>query len=535
MSDSPTVSSLQQLLARPAPPSPASGHSITSPSSSPRRPPSPTTTAASACTSQKLGAPPPRAGWGSTISSAFGYGAAPPPAPAAARASSSATFAAGGQRARARERGRLPAWGGTVREVPLGEGEAFDESAAALEEDDDGEMDQLVESILWQAGHDQLDPPGPLLVIAGSRLPPQTEIPHAKMLAKLRRRLETFAKAGPYTVVLLVNPTPHAPTTANLVSAYLSVARTVRKNVRHIYIVGGGWWTRAILGIFSSTLLSAKSAEKLVQCATMSSLAQAVGAEAFKQVEFPLEVYVANAAAEKEIVMTAHEGESLGVFGRPLEQTMGEEQAGHQLPAVVRDCVAVLLEQGPRSVGVFRRSPSAAHVAHLRGAYDRGHPVSLSTLPDAAYLAASLLKLYLRELPAPLFPRGDLWNVSRACPVDDDDAALAHVRAELLPLLSAPVCTLLQHVLGVLAAVAAESDDNLMSSSNLVVCLCPALIGGLGDVPTMEEIEMCRVTSSNGTATIKGPGGATSGRENTVGGVLRIMIERCIALTLTFS
>jgi len=49
---------------------------------------------------------------------------------------------------------------------------------------------------------------------------------------------------------------------------------------------------QAILGIFSTTLLSAKSADKLVQCATLSSLAQAVGAEAFKQVEFPLEVYV---------------------------------------------------------------------------------------------------------------------------------------------------------------------------------------------------------------------------------------------------
>ena len=48
---------------------------------------------------------------------------------------------------------------------------------------------------------------------------------------------------------------------------------------------------QVILGIFSSTLLSAKSARKLVQCPNLSSLAQELGEKAFTQVEFPLEVY----------------------------------------------------------------------------------------------------------------------------------------------------------------------------------------------------------------------------------------------------
>ncbi|GAA5916194.1 hypothetical protein JCM8208_000030 [Rhodotorula glutinis] len=531
MSDSPTVSSLQQLLARPAPRSPpsATGSIASPPSSSPHRSPSPTTASAEALAAPPARPPLPRAGWGSTISSAFGYGGAAPspssPAPGP-RALAAATIAAGGQRARARERGRIPAWG-TVREMPLGEGGTVGDQVSVLEEDEDDEMDSLAGSIMWQAGNDGLDPPGPLLVIAGSRFPPPTEVSHAKLLAKLRRRLESFARAGPYTVVLLVNPTPHAPTTANLVSSYLSVARSVRKNVRHIYIVGGGWWTRAILGIFSSTLLSVKSAEKLVLCATLSAFAQAVGPEAFKQVEFPLEVYGANAAAEKEVIMPASEGEALNpTFGVPLEQAMGVHENNRRVPAVVRDCINVLLEQGPGSVGIFRRSPSAAHVSHLRGAYDRGHPVSLSTLPDAPYLAASLLKLYLRELSAPLFPRGDIWSAARACPVDDDDASLGHIEAELLPLLSSPARTLLQHVLGVLAVIAANSSDNLMTPSNLVVCLCPALIGGLGDVPTVEEIEMCRVPGVVALAPSMSVGGAVSGRGNTVGGVVKVMIER---------
>ncbi|BGP52176.1 hypothetical protein JCM10450v2_008147 [Rhodotorula kratochvilovae] len=377
---------------------------------------------------------------------------------------------------------------------------------------------------MWQAGDDRLEPPGPLLVIACSRIPPPSEVSHPDLLAKLRVRLEAFAQTGPYSVVLLVNPTPHAPSTAHLVSAYLSLSRTARKNVRRVCIVGGGWWTRVILGIFSSTLLSAKSARKLVQCPNLSSLAQELGVKAFTQVEFPLEVYSANAVSEKEIVLNEGDQPLPKTFGVPLAELMGVN--GQRVPPVVRDCVDVLLSQGPQSVGIFRRSPSAAHVAHLRGAYDRGHPVSLAALPDAPYLAASLFKRFLRELPAPLLPRGEAWDVARACQMDDDDAAVAHVREKLLPLLAPPALALLAHLLSVSSAVAAHSETNLMTPSNLVVCLCPALIGGLGDVPTREEIEMCRVPGEVGMGTLKGLGGARTGEGNTVGGVLRVMIER---------
>lgn len=224
---------------------------------------------------------------------------------------------------------------------------------------------------------------------------------------------------------------------------------------------------------------------------------------------------------------------------------------GVRLPPVVRDCVEVIFSQGslslapfprtapcthersravagPESVGVFRRSPSAAHVAHLRSAYARGHPVALAALPDAPYLAASLLKLFLRELPTPVLPRGEVWDVARACPLDDDRAAVQHVRGALLPLLGAPARALLQHVLAVASAVAARAEVNLMTAGNLVVCLCPALCGALGDVPTMEELEMCRVPGLETLGTIKGLGGetATAVGGNTLGGVLRVMIER---------
>jgi len=117
--------------------------------------------------------------------------------------------------------------------------------------------------------------------------------------------------------VLLANPTPHPPSTPQLISSYLALSRTTRKNLRKLWVVGGGWWTRVrnvpslpklnlklidsfpfandqvILTLFSTTLLSLKVSkkQKIVQCANLSALAAEIGVKAFTAIEFPLEVY----------------------------------------------------------------------------------------------------------------------------------------------------------------------------------------------------------------------------------------------------
>lgn len=85
----------------------------------------------------------------------------------------------------------------------------------------------------------------------------------------------------------------------------------------------------------------------------------------------------------------------------------------------------------------------------------------------------------------------------------------------------------LRRVVKMLKRIADRKDENLMGSLNLVICLAPCLIGGIvggggtgeGASGIKEEIEVCRV--SGGTA-----GDGSGGGGNTVGGVLKIMIER---------
>lgn len=53
--------------------------------------------------------------------------------------------------------------------------------------------------------------------------------------------------------------------------------------------------------------------------------------------------------------------------------------------------------------GIFRLSGGAATVQQLRKDFDKGEDVSLNTIEDP-HIVAGLLKLFLRELPEPVFP-----------------------------------------------------------------------------------------------------------------------------------
>ncbi|GAA5967542.1 hypothetical protein JCM3765_007387 [Sporobolomyces pararoseus] len=528
MSDSPSVATLQSLLrsntteSAPSSTSSQTGSTDLSPSS--------TTSYARAYTSPGY--------WGSTISSAFGYGARETREEEAGKKRVS-----GEVKGKRKARGEIPSWteegtqdtsGGNVKEG----NEELSKQERESVEDDDKELEVLLNSILWQAGTDASPNPnessskGILLVLACSRIPESSDsFPHVKLLEKLRNRLENFASTGSYSIVLLANPTPHPPSTPQLVSSYLALSRTTRKNLRKLWVVGGGWWTRVILTLFSTTLLSLKVSkkQKIVQCANLSALAIELGTKSFTAIEFPLEVYSENAKLEKEIRLPERDEKLQPVFDTSLQLLCSSND--DRLPPILEDCLEVLQSQDPTSLGIFRRSPSASTVKILEQAYSRHHPVSLSTYPDAPYLAASLLKLFLRSLPDPILPR-DISKVSENCPLPpaSPPESISYIQTNVLPLLETRKAEMnvLKRIVKVLHEISKKSEENLMTSSNLVICLAPALIGGLVG-GTAEEIKTIRVPGMvDMSGTVKGVPSSQSSNKgtNTVGGVLKIMIEK---------
>jgi Rho GTPase-activating protein 1 len=172
-----------------------------------------------------------------------------------------------------------------------------------------------------------------------------------------------------------------------------------------------------------------------------------------------------NAKHEKQITLPIETRSNL--FGVHLEELMGYNGEKGGVPRVVRDCVQYLSQtgayffsllsraslqlvlQGLTDEGLFRRCPSSAILQHVKEAYDRGQVVSLDSFNNP-YLAAVLLKKYLRDLPEPLFLEA-LYPVIQQCPRPTEDpsdwSAVLYIRETLLPALPRCNYILLSYVL----------------------------------------------------------------------------------------
>ncbi|XP_040011687.1 rho GTPase-activating protein 25 [Xiphias gladius] len=94
-----------------------------------------------------------------------------------------------------------------------------------------------------------------------------------------------------------------------------------------------------------------------------------------------------------------------GVFGKSLMDTITYEQrfGPHMVPILVQTCVEYIKENGLNEEGIFRLPGQDNAVKQFRDAFDAGERPSFPSDTDV-HTVASLLKLYLRELPEPVVP-----------------------------------------------------------------------------------------------------------------------------------
>ncbi|MEQ2164668.1 hypothetical protein GOODEAATRI_009084 [Goodea atripinnis] len=93
------------------------------------------------------------------------------------------------------------------------------------------------------------------------------------------------------------------------------------------------------------------------------------------------------------------------IFGQKLEETVRyERRFGNKLaPMLVEQCVDFIRQWGLQEEGLFRLPGQANLVKELQDAFDCGEKPSFDCNTDV-HTVASLLKLYLRELPEPVIP-----------------------------------------------------------------------------------------------------------------------------------
>lgn len=377
-------------------------------------------------------------------------------------------------------------------------------------------------------------------------------------------RSQVLASRYPSTFFILA----HVPfSSLSLFPSHLLLIR-FRKNLKQLYIVHPTFFTRSLVQFISAGayFISPKFSKKIVQVKSLSGLASFVP---LTSIDIPFEVLQINEKVEKKVILPSGEKEKNQqekgfVFGVPLEELMGERGEKGGIPRVVKDCVEVLksfpdhLNSGNESIsnsesnslqsqlppslldteGLFRRSPSSALLKTIQESYDRGHPVDLNQYKDP-HLPAVLLKVFLRNLPEPIFPVS-LYSIIKNCPnpsaksVANDSnneatsqEAIQYIRNILLPSINPPCALiLLSYILELLHLVSIRSFNNKMDASNLSVVFCPNLVFS-GN--TKKDLDVCKV------AGLGSMGGDVGGRETisnsevsntSLGTIIKFCIER---------
>ncbi|KAM9841653.1 rho GTPase-activating protein 24 [Aulostomus maculatus] len=167
-----------------------------------------------------------------------------------------------------------------------------------------------------------------------------------------------------------------------------------------------------------------------------------------------------------------------GIFGQKLEETVRyERRYGNKLaPMLVEQCVDFIRQWGLREEGLFRLPGQANLVKELQDAFDCGEKPSFDCNTDV-HTVASLLKLYLRELPEPVVPfqKYDEFLACTKLLGKDDEMGMKELRklVESLP----PVnYNLLKYICRFLDEVQSYSGVNKMSVQNLATVFGPNIL-----------------------------------------------------------
>lgn len=167
-----------------------------------------------------------------------------------------------------------------------------------------------------------------------------------------------------------------------------------------------------------------------------------------------------------------------GIFGQKLEETVRyERRYGNKMaPMLVEQCADFIRRWGLREEGLFRLPGQANLVKELQDAFDCGEKPSFDCNTDV-HTVASLLKLYLRELPEPVIPfcKYDEFLACTKLFSKDQEAGMKELRGQVdgLPLVN---YNLLKYICKFLDEVQSYSGVNKMSVQNLATVFGPNIL-----------------------------------------------------------
>ncbi|XP_040270389.1 rho GTPase-activating protein 25 [Bufo bufo] len=188
-------------------------------------------------------------------------------------------------------------------------------------------------------------------------------------------------------------------------------------------------------------------------------------------------ILMANSQADMEewvkSIKRAAGFQSGAVFGQHLTDTIAYEKkyGRHMVPILMEKCADFILEHGLNEEGIFRLPGQDNLVKQLKEAFDAGERPSFRRDTDV-HTVASLFKLYLRELPEPVFP----WSQYEDCLACENTMSIDEEKGhgELMKqirLLPRDNYNLLSFICRFLYEVQKNSSVNKMSVDNLAMVI----------------------------------------------------------------
>uniref|UniRef100_A0A8U7MUN2 Uncharacterized protein n=1 Tax=Corvus moneduloides TaxID=1196302 RepID=A0A8U7MUN2_CORMO len=160
-------------------------------------------------------------------------------------------------------------------------------------------------------------------------------------------------------------------------------------------------------------------------------------------------------------------------FGVPLE-TLVQDAKQCGVPSLVTQMVEYLEVFGLERVGIFRIGGPANKIKELRQKYNQGEKVDLINDGDVDSVA-SLLKLFLKELPVAVFPDNICSGLLKTFQGTEQNESQENNLRQLLNCLPKAHQNLLQFLSAFLLKVATHSAVNFMTLENLAIVFGPAL------------------------------------------------------------
>lgn len=169
----------------------------------------------------------------------------------------------------------------------------------------------------------------------------------------------------------------------------------------------------------------------------------------------------------------------VGVFGVPVSTLTKRECS--DMPQIVKTCITEVEKRGMSELGIYRISGSIADINRLKRAFETGHK-SVTKLVENIdiHAVAGLLKLYLRELPEPLFTHALYDKLTSALTLSDAESKKKYMMS-LLKSMPEPNRTTVIALFNHLRKIASNEVQNKMSLHNISTVFGPTLLSPADD------------------------------------------------------